>query len=32
MADPASADHSDYRAGKVRLARGGTGREDQNSV
>jgi len=32
MADPAGADHSDYRAGKVRLARGGTGREDQGFI
>ncbi len=32
MADPAGADHPDYRLGKVGFARGGTGREDQGFI
>lgn len=32
MADPAGADHIDYRLGKVGFARGGTGRKDQNAI
>ena len=32
MADPAGVDHTDYRLGKARPARGGTRREDQNAV
>jgi len=32
MADPAGVDHTDYRLGKARLARGSSGREGQGSI
>ena len=32
MADPAGADHLDYRAGKVKFAGSCFGRKDQSSI